>query len=405
MPRYFYIAKSFKGEEKSGLMEAKDEHQLARILHQQGYVLISANLEGKKISQKRELIIPFLSRVSLKEKIFFTKNLRVMVSAGLSLPKILRILADQTKNKKFQKVLNEIAQEITKGKTFFQSLSKYPNIFSEFFISMIKIGEETGTLEEVLSVLTFQMEREQELKSKIRGALIYPAVIIGAMIIIGILMLIVVVPKLAETFEALKIPLPLTTRIVIGIGNFFAQFWYLLPLILILVGLFLKIILKTKKGKKFFDAIFLKIPILSPLIKKANSAHFVRSLSSLISAGIPLVRALEIIATTQKNIYFQEASQEAIEKIKKGEKLAQALKPHEKIYPLGVIQMIEVGEETGETSEILSKLAEFYETEVTNTTKNLTSVIEPILMLLIGSIVGFFAVSMIQPIYSMLGKM
>jgi len=268
---------------------------------------------------------------------------------------------------------------------------------------MIKVGEETGTLEKVLEVLSLQMERENDLKSKIKGAMVYPAVIICAMIGIGILMLVTVVPQLAATFVELDIELPATTRFVIFLGNFLAQKWYLAIIFLFFLVFLFWQFLKTKLGKRMTDSITLKLPIISPMIKNTNSAYTVRTLSSLIAAGVPLPRALEITSRTLGNIYYQNALMEAAEKVRKGEKLSEALKPYETIYPLTVIQMVSVGEETGETSNVLTRLADFFEEEVSNSTKNLASVIEPVLMLIIGAAVGFFAVSMIQPMYSMLG--
>jgi len=408
MPRYFYTAKTFQGESKSGILEAKDKHQLARILRQEGYVLISADLDEEKkplttFQEKWWGALPFLEKVSLTEKTVFTRNLRVMIRAGISLPRALRTLALQTKSQKFRAALLDIVEEIVKGKNFSDSLSKYPDIFSELFQNMAKVGEEAGTLEEVLKILTRQMEREGELKSKIKGAMIYPAVIILTMIGIGILMMVMVVPKLAETFEELAIELPLTTQLIIGISFFLLERWYLfLGLVLVLVFLF-QAILKTKKGKKFFDNLTLKIPIISPIIKKTNSAYTVRTLGSLISSGVPIVRSLEVTSRTLGNLYFKEAMEKTAEEVRKGAKLSESLRPYENIYSPLVIQMIEVGEETGQTSDILEKLAEFFEEEVTNATKNLAAVIEPVLMLIVGATVGFFAISMIQPMYSMLG--
>jgi len=315
----------------------------------------------------------------------------------------LEILANQSKSKKFKKTLFGIQEEITRGQAFSAALGKYPNIFSELFINMVKVGEESGTLEDVLRVVTQQMEKEHEIKSKIKGAMVYPAVIISAMLVIGVIMLIVVIPKLAQVFEEFGADLPLSTRMVIAVGTFLGKFWYLLPFGILALIILLRIILKTKPGKVAFDTIVLKIPIIAPIIKKTNSAHTVRTLSSLIAAGVPIVRSLEIVSNALSNIYYKRAISEAAERVRKGAKLAEVLKNYNKIYPNLVIQMIAVGEETGETSNILEKLAGFFEEEVANATKNLSAVIEPVLMLIIGAVVGFFAVSIIQPIYSMMG--
>lgn len=402
MPRYFYTAKTFQGETRTGTLEVKDTHQLARVLREQGLILIKAKQEEKL--EKGRFGISFSFRgPSLSEKMFFTKNLQVMISAGLPLPRALETLSTQTKSKKFKKAILDIKEEIIKGKSFSAALAKHPNIFSELFQNMVKVGEEGGKLEEVLKTLTLQMERENNLKQRVTGALLYPAVIICAMIGIGILMLVMVVPQLAETFKELETELPLTTRIVIGLGDFLVKKWYFVILILISLFFLFWQTARTKKGKKIIDKLFLKTPIISQIIKKTNSAYTVRNLSSLIAAGVPIVRSLEITSTTLGNIYYKAAIVKAIEIVRKGGKLSEALEPYQSIYSPIVIQMIAVGEETGETSDILAKLADFFEEEVATSTKNLASVIEPVLMLLIGGAVGFFAISMVQPMYSMLG--
>ncbi len=412
MPKYSYTAKSLKGENKSGTLDAKDESHLAKLLHQEGYILISAEKPGTK--KKKSLLtllrnlgtlIPFLGKVSIVEKMMFTRNLQVMVKAGLPLPRALRILGTQAKSKKLKKALSGVVDEIIKGRSFSEALSQHPNIFSEFFQNMVKVAEESGTLEDVLKILVRQMEREHELKSKVKGAMTYPLVIIIAMVGIGILMMIMVVPKLSETFEELEIDLPLMTQIVIAIGNFLAQFWYLIPLLILALIVFLKLLLSLKAGKKLMDKLFLKLPIVSPIIRKTNSAYTVRSLGSLIASGVPIVSALEIISRALSNFYFSQAMAEAAKRVRKGADLSEALKPYQDVYPSLVVQMLEVGEETGQTSDILIKLADFFEEEVSNATKNLASIIEPVLMIILGAAVGFFAVSMIQPMYSMLGTL
>lgn len=402
MARYFYIAKTFAGKEAKGTKEANDEYHLARLLHQEGYVLISSQLEGEKEKKEKRLFLPFLDRVGLTDKLMFIRNLQVMISAGISLPRALRTLIQPAKSKKLKKALLEISEKISQGESFSDSLKKYPDIFSELFVSMIKIGEESGTMEEVLKTLSKQIEREYELKSKIQGALIYPAVIVSAMLGVGFLMLIMVVPRLAVTFKELKIELPLTTKIIIGIGNFLTQQWLLSVLIIIVSLFFIRTFLKTKIGRKVIDTISLKTPFVSSLVKKINSAYTIRTLSSLFSAGVSIVRALEVTSSTLGNGFYKKAIQETAEKVKTGLKLSDALQPYENIYPVTMIQMIAVGEESGETATILTKLADFFEEEVSNATRNLTAVIEPILMLFIGAAVGFFAISMIQPIYAMM---
>lgn len=404
MPKYFFTAKSQKGESYSGSREDKDDRELAKILRQEGYVLISLSPAKERNSKRWSFNLPFLGGVSFQEKMMLARNLQVMVGAGVSLPRALRTFSQQSKNKEFKKTLIAVSEEIIKGSNLAAALAGYPGVFSALFCNMVKVGEESGTLEKNLGILARQMEREYELKSKVKSALVYPAVIVIAMIGIGIAMLIMVVPKLAQTFEELGVELPLTTRMIIFLGTTLAEKWYLAALFVIVLAFFLRIVLKTKKSQKIIGILGLKMPVFSQLIKKTHATYTIRTLSSLITAGVSLARSLEIISQTIGNFYFQKALQEALERVEKGEKLSDALKPYQDLYSLTVIQMIQVGEETGQTSKVLEKLSDFFEEEITLATKNLTAVIEPFLMLLVGGVVGFFAISMIQPMYSMLSS-
>jgi type II secretory pathway component PulF len=326
-----------------------------------------------------------------------------MVSTGLSIVRSLSLLAGQTKNTKLKKALLDIKEQINKGKNFSESLEAYPDIFSSLFVSMVKVGEESGTLEEVLKTLSLQMEKEHQLKSKVQTAMIYPGIILATMGGIGAIIMIFVFPQLTTFFKSLNVQLPIYTKMIIWIGNFFTKQWYV-----ILGGLALAVLvfwkgIKTKKGKWLFDTFLIKFPVLSTLVKKNNSAVFIRALSSLNSSGVSLVRSLEIISNTVGSVYFKEAIVQAIEKVKKGEKLSSALASHKGIFPFGAIEIIEVGEETGKSSVIFKKLAEFYEDEVITLAENLSAVIEPLLILILGAGVAVFAFAVIEPMYSILG--
>jgi type IV pilus assembly protein PilC len=399
MPIYSYFAKSLDGREKKGVLEAKDDKDLARILKQEGYILIFATLEKKKPKLSFNFFQP---KISLKEKLFFVRNLQVMISAGISIPKALYSLAEQTKNKRFKKILLSLAEDVTKGKNLSEAVLSFPDVFSEFFQNMVKVGEETGSLESILLKVGDQMEREYELKNKIVGALIYPAVILTFLVLEGILMLAFVVPKLSQAFKELGVKLPFTTKIVISLGEFFVKNWHFLVLFVFLIFIFFQFLKKVEIFKKFIDKISLSLPIISPIVKNLNSAFFTRSFGILFSSGVSIVKSLDITSNILDNLYFKTALREASEKVKKGEKLSQILKNYSNIFPATVIEMLAVGEETGQTSEVLAKLADFFEEEVTNATKNLVSVIEPLIMIFVGVIVGFFAVSMVQPMYSMI---
>jgi len=397
MPRYFYVSTSKEGETRKGTLEAENEKELAKALRNKGELLISASLEKSK--KKLNFSI---GGVSLKEKLFFTRNLALMIRAGISLPKALGIISLQAESPKFKDILIEIKERITKGKKLSESLKEYPSTFSDLFCNMIETGEETGNLEEVLKDLTKQMEKTYELKSKVKSAMMYPAVILVAMTGIGILMLVMVVPQLSQTFEDLGIELPLTTRIILLLADIVVIYWYLFLVLFAVLALVFRKVIKSRGKSKLIDKVLLKVPVVSAIIKKTNIAYTARTLSALINSGVPIVRSLEIISGSLSNYYFKEAMVSASKEVSKGKKLSEVLRSFPEVYPVTFSEMIAIGEETGETSSILEKIADFSEDEVTNITDNLSSIIEPVLMIIIGSAIGFFAVSMIQPMYSML---
>ncbi len=406
MPSYLYTAKTKNGQTKTDTLEAVDSHQLADFLRKQGLFLISAEEveAGPKNGQfPLKNLIQLISHVSLVEKMIFSRHLAIMVKAGLSLNQALKILAKQTKNPKFKKIISQIELSVRRGQSFSNSLAKYPKVFDELFVNMVRVGEASGSLDKVLKILAEQMDKDHQLISRVRGAMMYPAVIILAMIGIGIMMMTMVVPKLTAIFSELKIDLPLSTQIVIGLSNFLQEHFVWGLVILAGLAVLLRSALKNPRVKRLLDKTYLKLPILGRLIQKINSARFARTLSSLVNSGVSIVKALQIVAGTLGNVYFKEALLISAEQVQKGKPLSSILANYGKLYPPMVAQMVQVGEQTGSLSEILVNLADFYEEEVDNTTKNLSSIIEPVIMVVIGAAVGFFAVSMIQPMYSMMG--
>jgi len=406
MPTYLYAAKTKKGENKAGTLEATNKHELASVLRQQGLVLISAETTVQKEKTGRFDLKDFIQRIgkiSLVERMIFSRHLSIMIKAGLSLNEALRVLAEQTKNTKFKKIITRVEEDVRHGQPFSDSSAKYPKVFNELYVNMVRVGETSGNLDEVLKILAEQMRKDHELISRVKGAMMYPAVIITAMIGIGILMMVMVVPKLSEVFTEFNMELPLSTQIIIGLSNFLKNNSLLGLAILIGLIILLRLSLRNKKVKRVLDKIYLHLPIFGGLVQKVNSARFARTLSSLVDSGVAIVNALKIVAGTLGNIHFKEALINSASQVQKGKELSLALINYKDLYPPMVIQMIQVGEQTGSLSDILKNLADFYEEEIDNTTKNLSSIIEPVIMVVIGAAVGFFAVSMIQPMYSMMG--
>lgn len=406
MPKFFYKAKKLTGEEESGVMPAKDERQLSQALYRKGFILISAEKEGEERKEKKKAkgISLSFAGPSLAEKMFFTRNLQVMIKTGVALPRAVTLLASQAKNRRFKKVLENIAQRIEKGESFSVTLGSFPKIFPEIYTAAIEVGEESGQLEEILGTLAFQMEREHDLKSKIKAAMVYPIVIVVAAIAVAVLMLTFVFPKISVLFQEFDVELPLTTRITFGLVDALAKHWWLLPILGLLLIFVFYFFFKGQKTKGLRDKIFLRCPLIAGISRQTNIALALRTLSSMMSAGVPIVRALEVGSRALQNVYFKNSLMEAARAIKKGAKLSEALEPFGDLYSPLVLQMIKVGEETGSSSEVLSKLASFYEEELSGTFKKLSSLIEPILILFLGAGIGFFAVSMLQPMFSMMGS-
>lgn len=399
---FTYYAKKISGEETKGEMEARDRFELARFLRQQGYTLVS--FKEKKEKQKFNFVFGGLGlmRVSISDKMIFSRNLGVMISAGLPLTRALEILGRQTKNKKFKKILLALMEGVQKGTSLSEAMKNYSKVFSSLFIAMVRVGEESGKLSESLKLIAEQLERDYVLTRKIKGAMIYPTIIIIAMIVIGILMLIYVVPTLVSTFKELNVPLPMSTQIIIFISDFFISH------LILTFGIFLSIILivlwfmRTEKGKRIFGSVLLRIPLFSPVVKKINSARTSRTLASLIAAGVNIIEALSITKDVLQNYRYKQVLDNAKVDVQKGAPISESFKKASNLYPILVGEMVAVGEETGKLSEMLNRLAVFYEEEVAEATKDMTTVIEPVLMIIIGAIVGFFAVSMIKPMYSMM---
>jgi type IV pilus assembly protein PilC len=342
-----------------------------------------------------------LSRVPLRERLVFVQHLGIMLKAGISLSQALKTLGEQSNNKLFVKILNEVSLKVDSGVSLAESLKPYKKIFGELFISMIESGEISGNLENVLSQLYIQMKKQHELISKVKGALTYPAVIILAMFGIGAFVIIFVVPKITAMMKDFNAELPLPTRILIAISETIVQNGIISAVSFIVFILVIVNILRTKKGKYYFQTLLLKMPIISPIIKKINLAKFSRTISSLLKTDIMIIKTFQITANTLGNLHYRAALEEMAEKIKKGGQINEVIKGYPKLFPPVVVQMILVGEQTGELDDILRELADFYENEVDQIMNNLPSIIEPLLILILGVGVGAMAVAIIMPMYSL----
>jgi type IV pilus assembly protein PilC len=406
MPLYIFKAKKLTGEELQGEREATHKRELGNVLRQEGYILIAATekeqakTKGMKLALSITALAHITNRVPLAEKLIFARNLSVMIGAGLSLTRALDTLERQTKSVAFKRIIHDITERIRRGESFTDALGQHPHVFSSLFIAMVSAGEVSGKLNEALNILAAQLQNDYELRRKVRGALIYPGVIIGVMIIIGVLMMIYVVPTLTSVFAELEMDLPLSTRAVIATSEFILNNGYITFGIFLAAayGIFLGI--RTTIFKRILDIVIVHLPVIGTLNRELNAARTSRTMSSLIQSGVSIVQTLTITHDVLQNHLFKDILIEAREEIQKGETMTATFNKHTNLYPVLVSEMIAVGEETGKTAEMLERLAEFYESEVAAATKDLSSIVEPVLMVLIGAFVGLFAISMIQPLYT-----
>lgn len=401
---FSYKAKTKEGGIMEGVLASSDRLTLARELRSRGSTPLFISEKKEKFLDKLSGLTGIFSKVSVNEQIVLTKNLSGMLRAGLSLSRALSVLKKQTKNNTLGKILTSLSDDINAGETLSSGLFKFPDVFSKLFISMTRAGEESGNLAGALSDVGLNLEKSHALTKKITGALIYPGIILSAMIVIGVLMFAFVVPTLAGTFKELGVVLPTSTRILIFLGNFFSNNLILTFFIIIGMGLGLYLLFRAKFMAKYIDYVVVRLPVIGNLAKELNTARTARTMSSLLLAGVSITRALEITEDIVQNIYYKKILEDAKVAIEKGAPFSQAFEASGDLYPVMMSEMIQVGEETGKLSDMLLQIALFYETEIENKTKNLSTIIEPVLMIVIGAGVGFFAISMISPLYSILGS-
>lgn len=358
--------------------------------------------EGAGRSRLRKILSLTIGRgVKNTEIIQMTKNLSAMIRAGLSLERSLSVIERQTRNKRLKKVAAGLAGSIRKGSSFHDALSAYPRVFPPLFIAMARAGEESGSLADALTVVGTQMEHSEGIVRKIKGAMIYPSIVISAVLIVGILMLIYVVPTLTNTFEQLHVAVPFATQVIVGISDFMIAHVFIVfaALAIVIVGGIT--FFRSHAGGTVAIAVSLRLPVIGTLVRETYSARAARTLSSLLAAGVPVLNALSITREVVHAHVFAKVIQEAEVRVKKGEPLSAPFAEHTKLYPILMGEMLAVGEETGRVADMLKQIAEFYEESVSEKTKDLSTIIEPLLILFIGACVGIFAVSMIQPIYSL----
>jgi type IV pilus assembly protein PilC len=393
--------KNEAGAMEKRVMEAPNRFSIYSEVEKTGGMVVAIEEGAGGLALPAWANINITSGVKTEERITFTKNLSAMLSAGLTLSRALSVIERQSANKALKKIVQELQERVKKGDAFHEALAAHSGVFNKLFIAMTKAGEESGTLADALKVVAKQMDRSFTLEKKIRGAMIYPAIILFAVVVIGVLMMIYVVPTLSATFDDLGAELPAATKAIISISDFMASHVILVFALLIAATLGIVGFLKTKIGGNMMLFLSLHIPVVKTLVRETMSARAARALSSLLSSGVEMLGAIAIAEEVVGDNPFGKVLNEAGVRVKKGEPLSAAFVERTKLYPVFVGEMMAVGEETGQVSGMLGQVAEYYETDVEEGTKDLSTIIEPVLMLFIGTFVGIFAVSMISPIYSL----
>lgn len=402
MPTFKYTGEDKEGNRVVETVEADDRYAVYDIARQAGHKVSSVEEDSFSVKTffNLEKLNYKLNRVSDDEKVMLTRNLGSMLSAGLTVGRALSVIQRQSENPRLKGTIKTVVEKINNGDQFNQALSEFPETFDDMYVAMVRAGEESGQLAESLRVLSVQMERSTALKKRIRSAMVYPAIVISIMVIIAILMMIYVMPTLMAVFEGGDMELPTSTKFFIAISNFVND--YTLLTIGGIIGSILAFVyfLKTKIGKRIFSWVVVRLPVIGVMAKETNAARTARTLSSLLNSGVDVIQSLDITGDVVQNVYYKKIIKEASNEVEKGSPLSDTFIKHSELYPILVGEMILVGEETGKISEMMNELAIFYENEVERKTKDLSTIIEPLLMVVIGASVGFFALAIISPIYS-----
>jgi type IV pilus assembly protein PilC len=397
MNKYKYKARDKNGKEVIGEVEASNESVAARLVRERGYILIKLSKSGNGIFG---LSAKFSSRVSGGDVTAFTRQLATMVNAGLPVTESLQILRLQSKTG-MKAVATQILADVESGESLSKAFEKHPKVFSPTYIALVKAGETGGVLDKVLGRLADNLEKAQEFRGKVKGAMIYPAIIVIGMVVVSTIMVVFIMPRLTELYTQFDAELPITTRILTGVSDFIINFWYI-----VLAGLgagffAFKAYAKTKAGQIRIANIVFKIPILGPLQKEVILTELTRTLSLMVGSGVPILEGLTVTSGVVGNVIISDALQKAAKQIEKGFPISYSFAQYPDAFPYILAQMISVGEETGKMEEVLSKVSHVFEVDSEQKVKALTAAIEPIIMIVLGIGVAFLVVSVILPIYNL----
>jgi type IV pilus assembly protein PilC len=402
MPTFTYRGVMAGGGQVRAEITAADERAAARQLRAQGITV--QNLTAKRAGAGRfelsqlPLIGGFLGGVRSKDVAVFSRQFATMIAAGLPLVQCLQTLSAQAERKKFQQIIQRVAGDVEAGSTLAEAMGRHPAVFSELYTNLVNVGETGGVLDSMLARLSTYLEKAQALKHRVQMAIVYPALVITVAVLVVAFLMVFVIPIFAGFFAKAGVPLPLPTRIVIGLSNAIRDYWYLFIGGLVGLVLLLRLWYRTESGRTAIDRFLLRAPIFGPLVRKISVARFTRTLSALLSGGVPIIDALRITAKTAGNRIIENAVMEARERVTAGSTLGERLRDS-KVFPPMVVQMVMVGEQTGALDNMLAKVADYYEDEVDVAVAGLTSLLEPILIVFLGVVIGGIVISIYLPIF------
>ncbi len=390
-----YKARNKDGKIVSGSIEANDENGAILALREQ-------ELYVSKISSKRGgAILPqILNKVAVKDKIIFTQQLGVMIRAGLSVVEALESLREETQDKNFSKAINEIISDVKGGDALSKAIEKQDKIFDLVYVNTVASGEKSGKLDDVLDSLTMQLEKDYAITSKLRGAMIYPIFIMAVLVAVMVLILVVIIPQLKVIFDDSGVPLPALTRAVIAISEFIKKYLIYITLGIIAIYILLRMYAKTDTGKHIFDSLKIKIPIFGNLFKKTYLSRFSRTFSGLTKSGLPLLDIFRTSKQVVNNVIYQDEIDKMIKKVEVGEQVSKVFKDCP-LFPKMVGNLVSVGEKSGSLDQVFDTIANFFDKEVDAITSNLSTLLEPVLMMVMGAGIGLIIVSVLQPIYGL----
>ncbi|KKS11779.1 hypothetical protein A2617_02115 [Candidatus Daviesbacteria bacterium RIFOXYD1_FULL_41_10] len=397
MSIFRYVTKDLQGEYHKGEVETADEVQAANLLRRKHLIVISIK-SGSGSSEK--FWDKYLSRVSFEDIVVSTRELATMVEAGLVLSEALDILEEQQANNKFKRALGEISRDVKGGLDFATALEKHPDIYPPLYGKLVRAGQASGKLDIILKDLATNLEKEREFKSKVKGAMIYPALVITMMVAVMMVMVFFVMPKLTGLYKDSGIELPLPTQIMLGMANFILNFWWAVAFIAVVAMFFIRRFARTPEGRLAIDKFILKMPVVGKVANLVIMTNFTRTLSLLIAAGLSILDSIKIVGDISGNRVYKDGLDLAYKGVERGLPFSDQILSL-KVFPRIVGQMIKIGEETGKLDEVMSRLANHFEAEADNSLKNITALIEPIVLIVLGIGVGLLVVSVILPIYQL----